>query len=107
MANHPGPTCSSTEPYHYGFTCETWAHHLVAKRCRFCGDVAVEDECCGNTECVRYLSFACKDRLGCGHLSGGVADAALPCLELACTALREDTSSATADDWCMICYVAP
>ena len=96
--------CGAT-PHHYGFDCESWAAHLTAQRCRFCGDVATDDACCGNEECRRFLSFACKTPLACGHLSCGVAGADLPCLEEACSLDSEIT--ATADDWCMICYVSP
>lgn len=95
----------STLPYHYGFDCEAWSAHATAQRCRFCGDVAVSDACCGNEECRRFLSFACKAPLSCGHLSCGVEGEELPCLEEECTLSTAIT--ATADDWCMICYVAP
>jgi hypothetical protein len=95
----------SASPYHYGFDCDGWSNHVAAQRCRFCGDVAVSDGCCGNEECKRYLSFACKKPLECGHLSCGVEGEQLPCLEPECTLSTDIT--ATADDWCMICYVAP
>eukprot|EP01052_Picozoa_sp_SAG31_P018940 SAG31_NODE_1361_length_8631_cov_3.401899_5_plen_779_part_00 len=95
------------QPYHFGFDCAGWAEHLNSRHCRFCGDVAASNEdCCNNEDCRRYLTIACNDVLPCGHLSNGVKSDKLPCLEPACAQLRND-GSATADDWCMICYVAP
>eukprot|EP01050_Picozoa_sp_SAG11_P035347 SAG11_NODE_12921_length_679_cov_0.798276_1_plen_136_part_10 len=61
----------SIQPYHYGYDCKSFRSHRAAKLCRFCGDRATSDDCCEDSECRRYLSFACKDKLSCGHLSCG------------------------------------
>ena len=118
------------EPYHYGFDCSSFQDYLAAQRCRFCGDLAKVDGCCGSEQCKHYLSFASCEVLSCGHQSLGlVGDKSFPCIEDTCVNRRKhavspsstrsavvslsSTTASTqvvvtscADDWCVICYVA-
>ena len=76
--------------------------------CRFCvaallGDRVVpgRDACCSDPDCLDLDARACKEKLGCGHLCGGVVGEApecLPCLRCA------ENEYSDADDYCQICF---
>ena len=100
-------------PYHAGFTCEEFAAHQEAKRCRFCdtvltpantspgGDAGVAGCVCTNDECEERKAGSCGRLLACGHVCCGVRgeEECLPCLEEDCKAC-----DASKEDFCNICY---
>ena len=68
--------------------------------CRYCGSPVGEGTAatlaCGDPECAPRGAIACTERLGCGHLCGGVRgeEACLPCLDPACAARNSSSRDA-------------
>eukprot|EP00455_Lapot_gusevi_P042557 TRINITY_DN5058_c0_g1_i2.p1 TRINITY_DN5058_c0_g1~~TRINITY_DN5058_c0_g1_i2.p1 ORF type:complete len:486 (-),score=121.92 TRINITY_DN5058_c0_g1_i2:153-1610(-) len=104
-------------PYHMGFTCQSFTEYNRAKHCRFCQQQlgpdntapnpptpALEDVCT-EEECVARREASCGARLECGHACLGVADEKehIPCIVGECAEANGQHS--TSEDLCNICFV--
>lgn len=106
--------CSScnAQPYHVGYTCETFRQFQTAQHCRYCNAalgsaefLALEAEAasasgsgtaalslvCSGAECQAKKKVACTRRLDCGHPCLGICDevACLGCLQPGCTSAAD------------------
>ena len=126
----------TVSPYHAGKNCDEYAHHLNAKKCRFCGNELVNqgeeekkgdeagafDDICLRQECQDMIRENCVKQHACGHPCRGFfgEEECLPCLNNECvTRAREEAKAAgnpddkrllledtDEDSYCTICYVS-
>eukprot|EP01122_Echinamoeba_exundans_P006910 TRINITY_DN2026_c0_g1_i1.p1 TRINITY_DN2026_c0_g1~~TRINITY_DN2026_c0_g1_i1.p1 ORF type:complete len:448 (+),score=58.86 TRINITY_DN2026_c0_g1_i1:17-1360(+) len=113
------------EPYHLGFTCDTFNTYERARKCRFCGvqlhsksnqapqkgwAPALQD-CCTSADCTSRRSIACPRTLACGHFCGGCNfddkyNCHPPCMHEDCVAkaAKEGKQVEAGSEYCAICY---
>lgn len=104
------------DPYHKGYTCETFKSYSAAAHCRYCEEElprkstnrknSIFSDICADEECQDKLKLACKYRHACGHSCGGVANEKqhLACLHENC-AEKNGLAEDIAEELCNICWV--
>lgn len=105
-------------PYHLGFTCESFKEFQSSRKCRYCkekidGDGVSQEPAfknvCKNPSCLALMERACNKILPCNHCCYGFRgeEKCLPCLNEECVKKNKElTRDRKEDDFCVICYTS-
>lgn len=113
------------EPYHLGFTCDTFSNYERARKCRFCstqlhsktnqapskGWAPALQDCCTSPDCLARRQIACPRTLPCGHFCSGCNfddkfNCHPSCMHEECVAKarKEGKNVVDGSEYCTICY---